>query len=100
MNGDDLRVVQRRGGFGPLDESSFALGVSDLLGGQDLDCDKAIEARVPHLVDHPHPAFAQLLEDLVVADGLANHGRSPDRKIGPGCCLVDQLYSNDGQIEL
>ena len=37
-------------------------------------------------------------EDAVVRDGLANHGRRPDRRIRLAR-LVDQLYSNDGQVE-
>ena len=38
---------------------------------------------VPRLVDHTHPAFAELLEDLVVRDGAADH---------PGTRLTDSLH--------
>lgn len=36
--------------------------------------DGAGESRVAGLVDHSHPAFAELLQDLVLQDSPADHG--------------------------
>jgi hypothetical protein len=41
--------------------------------GQELERDKATEGGVLGLLDHAHAAAAQLLEDAVVRDGLADH---------------------------
>src|SRR5206468_7421070 len=41
---------------------------------------KATEHGVLGLVDHPHPAAAQLLDNAVMRDGLPNHA------IGPWAC--------------
>ena len=40
---------------------------------QELESDKAAELHVLGLVDHTHPAAAELLDDAVVRDGLADH---------------------------
>ncbi len=45
-------------------------------GGQELDRDMAAEARVLGFIHHPHAAAAQLGEDAVVRDGVADHGDS------------------------
>ena len=52
---------------------ALALGVGDLLRRQHLDGDEAVQVRVAGLVDHTHPALAELLEDLVVRDGASDH---------------------------
>ena len=41
--------------------------------GQELQCDDTAQTGVLGLVDHAHAAFAELLDDLVVGDGLADH---------------------------
>ena len=43
--------------------------------GQELQSHKAIEPGVLSLVDDPHAAAAQLLDDAVVRDGLADQWR-------------------------
>ena len=40
---------------------------------QELQGDEAMEASVLGLVNHTHPAAAELLDDAVVRDGLADH---------------------------
>jgi hypothetical protein len=37
------------------------------------ECDKTVEAGVFGFVDHTHPATAQLLDNAIVRDGLADH---------------------------
>ncbi len=76
VDGDDVRVVQGRGGPGFLRESLPAYRVVQLFGREDLHGDEPIEMEVLRLVDNPHAAFAELLEDSVVSEDVANH-RSP-----------------------
>ena len=59
---NDVGVIQGRGRLGFLDEPSLALGVSDLLRRQDLEGNRTVEVGVAGLVDHSHPALAELLE--------------------------------------
>ena len=66
INRDDIRVVQRRGGLGFLNEAPFTLRIGDFIGRQNLDRDESAEACVAGLVDHPHPAFSQFFQDFVV----------------------------------
>jgi hypothetical protein len=45
---------------------------------QEFEGDAAVQPGVLGLVDHTHPAAAQLLDDAVMRDGLADDGeRSP-----------------------
>jgi len=59
-------MVQRGGGLGFLHEAALALGVSYLVGGQRLDRNDAIQARVAGLPDGSHATFAELVDDLVM----------------------------------
>ena len=70
---DDVRMVERRGGLRLLHEPALTLGVGDGLGAQDLDGNEAIETGVPGLVDLPHPAGSELLDDFVVTDSSPDH---------------------------
>ena len=54
-------------------EALQSLGVLGDFFGQELQSDKTIEPGVLGLVDHTHPAAAELLDDAVVRDGLAEH---------------------------
>jgi len=40
---------------------------------QELESDEAVELYILGLVDHTHPAAAQLLQDAVMPDDLADH---------------------------
>jgi hypothetical protein len=66
-------VVQSAGRLGLLDEALLAGGIGDLVGGQDLDGDGAVEVRVASFVDHTHAAFAELRFDPVMVQRLADH---------------------------
>ncbi len=46
--------------------------VTQQMSWQELQRQRPIELRVFGLVDDAHPALAELIEDFVVADGLAN----------------------------
>ena len=73
VDGDDARVVQRAGRARFLDEALPAVRIGDLVGGQDLDGDDAIEMGVAGFVDDAHAAFAQLGFDRVAVESLADH---------------------------
>ena len=49
------------------------LCISGNVIGQKFEGDKAVETHVLGLVDHTHAATAELLDDAVVRDGLADH---------------------------
>ncbi len=67
-DGDDVRVIHRRGGAGLPDEPLPERLVPGELGGQHLECHPAVEPGVARPVDHGHPAAADLLRQLVVGD--------------------------------
>ena len=73
VNGDDVGVIERRGGLGLLHEAPLTLRIGDPLRRQDLDRHKAAQVRVAGFVDHTHPAFPELGEYLIVGDGSAGH---------------------------
>ena len=66
VDGDDVGMVQGRGGLGFLDESPLALRIGHQFWRKHLDGNEAIQMRVARLVDDPHPAFAETRENLVV----------------------------------
>jgi hypothetical protein len=66
-------MVQRGGRLGFLDEPARAFRVRGQIGAQDLEGDEALEASVLGLVDHTHPAGAELRQDLVVTQDLSDH---------------------------
>ncbi len=65
QDGAQVRVVERRGRLGLLDEPGLGLGVARQLGGEELEGHDAREPRVLRLVDHAHAAAPQQLQDPV-----------------------------------
>src|SRR5580704_1179196 len=66
-------MLQMGDGLGFDAETGQRLRAGEAAGEDHFEGAKAIEARLPRLVDHPHAAPAQLAEDLV-----AGHlGRQP-----------------------
>jgi ABC-type hemin transport system ATPase subunit len=63
---DNVRMVQRGGRAGLLDEPAHALVVAHQLGRQDLQRDRAPEHRIVRPVHLTHPACAQATRDLIV----------------------------------
>ena len=76
MDGDDVGMVQRRGGFGLLNEALLPRFVFQLLGPENLDADEPVQAQVARLVHYTHPAFAKLFDNLVMRDACADHWTS------------------------
>jgi hypothetical protein len=68
-------VVQPGRGFGLTLEAADALGVEGRLGRQDLEGDVPAERFVDGLVDDAHAAAADLAEQAVLAEPLADGRR-------------------------
>ena len=63
---DDVRMAQPRDRLGLDPETREVVGPRLAAAANHLHGDQAVQPEVPRLVDDPHPALAQLLEDLVV----------------------------------
>ena len=72
---DDARAIEGGEDLGLTLESREAVGVAGDVGRQHLQRDVAAELGVAGAIDLAHSASAQLGEDFVVAEGLADHGR-------------------------
>ena len=72
VDGADVGMVQRGGGPRLAAKAFQGLRVLGHIVGQELQGDEAAEFSVLGLVDHTHPAAAELLDDAVVRDGLAD----------------------------
>ena len=70
----DVGVVKRRCGPRFAAETFQRLRIAGDILRQKLERDEAAELGVFGLVDHTHPAAAQLLGNAVMRDGLADHG--------------------------
>ena len=75
VDGADVRVVQGRGGLGLDEETLFEVGRVHEVRRQELQGHRPLELEVLGLVDDPHAAVAELLDDLVLAgdDGPGPH---------------------------
>src|SRR5882762_2354872 len=76
VNRADVWMVQRRGGLRFALETGEGLRVSSDLIGQELQRNEAMQPSILGLVDHTHAATAQLLQDAVVRNSLAEHRRN------------------------
>jgi hypothetical protein len=68
-------MVQRRGSTRLTSETLECLGIVGDVVGKKLDSDKAAELSVFRLIDNAHSSAAQLVQDAVVRNGLAQWGR-------------------------
>ena len=75
VDGDDVRMIQRGGGLRFLDEAAPLVVGAGAVRRQEFQRRGAIEQDIAGLVDHAHPAFAELFEDLVMADRRPGHWR-------------------------
>ena len=74
VNGADVGMVQTQRRRAPRGGSAPGLaGPCATSSGQELQSHEAAEFGVLGLVDHTHAAPAELLDDAVVRDGLADH---------------------------
>jgi hypothetical protein len=68
----DIRMIQCRSSFGFALKAAEDLRVFGYLVGQELEGNKPAKLQVLGLVHHAHPTAAELLDDAVVRDGLAD----------------------------
>src|SRR5215472_3802307 len=73
VNRADVRVVERRGGAAFALKAFECLRVRGNAVGQELEDDVPAELCVFSLVDYTHPSAAELFEDTVMQNGLADH---------------------------
>ena len=73
VDGADIGMVEGGRGLGLTPETLQSLAVLGHSFGQEFQSHKAIEPGVLGLVDDTHPTAAQLLDNPVVRDGLADH---------------------------
>jgi hypothetical protein len=69
-------MVQGRGGLRFALKAGQRLRVSGDFIGQELEGNKSVQPGVLGLLDHTHPAAAELFDDAVVRDGLTDQRRS------------------------
>src|ERR1700740_1224229 len=74
VNGADVRMIERGCRLGLAFEAFQGLRVVRQFWWKELQRDETVEACVLRLVDHAHPSAADLLNNAVMRDGLANHG--------------------------
>ncbi len=72
VNRTNIRMIQRRCGFGFELKTGERLRIMSNLLGQELERDEAMQPHVLGLINHPHAAAAEFLDDAVVRDGLSN----------------------------
>src|ERR1700733_15352257 len=56
-------------------ETFQALRIVSHIFRQELQSNEAAQARVFRLIHHAHPTASKLLNNSIMSDGLANHGR-------------------------
>lgn len=90
----DVGMVEggRRPGF--VYEAGLGVFIAREIGVEELEGDGPFELRVLGLVDHAHPALAELGEDLVVGNGLADHPGPPERSVR----RIEKASTADGRL--
>jgi hypothetical protein len=73
VDGADVRMIQRGGGLGFSLKAGECLRVFSYTIRKELEGDESPELYIFSLIDHTHTASAQLLDDAVVRNGLADH---------------------------
>ncbi len=69
----DVGMIQRGCGFGFALKAAEGLGIFRYLLGQEFEGHKSPELNILGPVNHTHPPAAELLNDAVMRDGLADH---------------------------
>src|ERR1700682_4180613 len=75
VNRADVGMVESRCGLRFTLKTGKSLGVFGYFIGQELQGHEAMQPGVLSLVDDTHVTTAQLLDDAVMRDGLADHER-------------------------
>src|SRR5208282_3026851 len=81
VDGADIGMIQGGSRSSLAAESFKRLRVLRHILGKELECDKSAERGVLGLVDNTHPTPAELVDDAVVRDGLADHGLADQKRL-------------------
>ena len=100
MDRDDVGMVERREGTRLALEALESLRVGGHVGRQHLQCYIPVERGVPCAVVRVHPSLAELVEDFVVRDGLADHDRATRSSVLVGRSMLLQQPENGQWIKL
>ena len=73
IDGADVGMIESRGGPRLAAKAFQGLGISGQFVGQEFQRDETPQFGVFSFVDHTHPAAAELFDNAVVRDGLADH---------------------------
>src|SRR5580658_1440521 len=73
--GADVRVIQCRSRLGFALKAGECVRVFGYVVGEELKSNKATEFDILSLIDDAHPTTTEFLDDAVVRDGLADHGK-------------------------
>src|SRR5271169_2350221 len=76
VDGDDVGVVQRGGGLSFLNEALLAVGAGQRGRRQNLDGDRAVQARIYSFVHNAHSARADLRLNTIGPERGAYHGET------------------------
>src|SRR6201999_2271931 len=77
VDGADVWVIESGGGAGFALKAIESLRILSEIVGKKFECDEAAEARVFGFVDYAHSATAELFDDAVMRDCLADQERGP-----------------------
>src|SRR5262249_6053538 len=72
VNGDDIGMIERRGSTAFALEALYLCVVAGKLGGQDLDCNPAVEHEIVREIHLTHAARAQERLNFIMADPVSN----------------------------
>jgi hypothetical protein len=74
VDGADIRMIERRCCLRFALKACQGLGVGGQIIGQELQRHKTMQPHIFSFVNHSHSPSAELLDDAVMRNGLANHG--------------------------
>ena len=75
IDGADVGMIKSGCGTGLATKSFQSLEIVRYFFGQELQGHEAPKSGVLCLIHNPHPTATELLDDAVVRDGLADHGK-------------------------
>jgi hypothetical protein len=74
IDGTNVWMIERGSGLGFTLEAAESLGVRRESFGKEFQGDETVKLGVLGLIYNTHASTTELLDDLVVRNGLANHG--------------------------
>ena len=99
VDGANVGMVESGRGLSFATETGQSLGIAGEFGGEKLEGDEAMQARVFGLVDDAHAASAEFFGDAVVRDGIGGHAGARRRMVGRGEGEVNEGAFGDESLE-